>query len=218
MDFVERGRENYFVLNFLDKYMEEHKGFICGGCFKNIFNDEKLKDIDVFFHSREDFESAVSVYDDIASDDKSDIAFYYENENVKAYKDTKNDIVIEFCCKIFGTPQEILDKFDFTITQFAYYKAKVEDEDQDDPFAEHPSTHIEYRVLMNPDFFEHLHTKRLILGENIPFPMSTLERMFRYVKYGYMPCRDSKIKIAQAINGLTPAEIEVSENLYDGMD
>lgn len=38
------------------------------------------------------------------------------------------------------------------------------------------------------------------------------------MKYGYMPCRDAKIRIAQAINGLTPVEIEVSENLYDGMD
>ena len=30
-------------VRFLDKYMEGHKGFIAGGCFKNIFNNEKNK-------------------------------------------------------------------------------------------------------------------------------------------------------------------------------
>ena len=36
-------------VRFLDIYMEGHRGFIAGGCFKNIFNNEKIKDIDMFF-------------------------------------------------------------------------------------------------------------------------------------------------------------------------
>lgn len=38
---IRENRDNYWMLNWLDKFMEGHKGFICGGCFKNIFNQEK---------------------------------------------------------------------------------------------------------------------------------------------------------------------------------
>lgn len=46
--------------------------------------------------------------------------FHYENDNVKAYKHIETGVVIELCCKIFGKPEEILNKFDFTITKFAW--------------------------------------------------------------------------------------------------
>lgn len=41
MALIKRDRENFWMLNWLDEYMTGHKGFICGGCFKNIFNKEK---------------------------------------------------------------------------------------------------------------------------------------------------------------------------------
>ena len=56
-------RDNYLMLNWLDQFMVGHKGFICGGCFKNIFNKEEVKDIDIFFESQEDFYNAVKYYD-----------------------------------------------------------------------------------------------------------------------------------------------------------
>ena len=40
MALIKRDRENFWMLNWLDEYMTGHKGFICGGCFKNIFNKE----------------------------------------------------------------------------------------------------------------------------------------------------------------------------------
>lgn len=43
MALIKRDRENFWILNWLDEYMTGHKGFICGGCFKNIFNKEKVK-------------------------------------------------------------------------------------------------------------------------------------------------------------------------------
>lgn len=35
-------------LRFLDLFMEGHKGYIAGGCFKHLFRGEKIKDVDVF--------------------------------------------------------------------------------------------------------------------------------------------------------------------------
>ena len=239
---IKESRDNYWMLNWLDEFMVGHKGFICGGCFKNIFNKEKVKDLDIFFESRMDFEEAVDYYDSKTAghwidydadneldEDKAEYKFLYENDNVKAYIHKETGIRIELCGKIFGTAEDILNQFDFTITKFAYYKAEVEDETGaevvedpfDDDFGEKEDIvkkHIEYKILVHDKFFEHLHMKRLVTDDKIPFPMSTFERAFRYAKYGYFPCKETKMKMARAIKGLSDEQLKVSESLYDGMD
>lgn len=232
---VKQERENFWMLNWLDEFMEGHKGFICGGCFKNIFNHERVKDLDIFFQNKSDFDEAVQYFDSMTpgyeGDDKRNeqYRFYYENPYVKAYKHIEKGITVELCCKIFGTAEQILNQFDFTIVKFAYYKEEVEDETgsvvEYDPFAldplepnKKPETHIEYKVLHDDKFFEHLHMKRLVIDDNIPFPMSTFERMFRYAKYGYFPCRETKMKVVKALRELNEEQVELSNSLYDGMD
>lgn len=216
--------------------MSGHKGFICGGCFKNIFNHERVKDIDIFFKNKIDFDDAVQYFDSQSvgydgNDKGREIyQFYYENDNVKAYKHIEKDITIELCCKIFGTAEEILNNFDFTVTKFAYYKEEIEDEtggeydgtstvlNTDTRGYEKPETHIEYKILHHDKFFEHLHMHRLVTDDKIPFPMSTFERMLRYAKYGYFPCRETKMKIIKVLRELSEQQVELSESLYDGMD
>ena len=238
---VKEPRDNYWMLNWLDEFMIGHKGFICGGCFKNIFNKEKVKDLDIFFKSREDFDDAVEYYngktagywidgneDDIVDEDEAEYRFLYENKNVKAYIHKKTGVRIELCSKIFGAAEDVLNQFDFTIVKFAYYKEEVEDEtgaevgnpfdDESDEINMDVSTHIEYKILMHDKFFEHLHIRRLVIDDKILFPMSTLERAFRYARYGYFPCKETKMKMARAVKGLPDDQLEVSESLYDGMD
>lgn len=236
---VKENRDNFWTLNWLDEFMVGHKGFICGGCFKNIFNKEKVKDLDIFFRSEKDWNEAVDYFDSMTSgyegDGKKDeqYRFYYENKNVKAYKHIKKGIVLELCRKIFETAENILNQFDFTIVKFAYYKEEVEDETgavveydpvEYNPFeiepveGKRPKTHIEYRVMYDDKFFEHLHMKRLVVDNEVPFPMSTFERIFRYAKYGYFPCMETKMKIIDSIRRLPDEQIEISESMYDGMD
>ena len=226
---ITQERDNFWILNWLDEFMEGHKGFICGGCFKNIFNHEEVKDIDIFFYNGSDFDEAVKWFDcqtpGYNGDDKKEerYSFCYENDNVKAYKNNEKGIVIELICKVYGTPEEILDNFDFTVTKFSYYKAEIEDEtgaewDMDLDKEKKPETHTEYRILMDDKFFEHLHLKRLVVDNNIPYPMSTFERMLRYAKYGYFPCKETKMKIIQSLRRLSEQQVELSESLYDGMD
>lgn len=236
---VEKDRNNFWMLNWLDKYMVGHKGFIAGGCFKNIFSKEKVKDIDIFFESLSDWQEAVQYFDSMTpgydGDDKrdEDYIFHYENEKVKAYKNIKNGIRVELCRALFGTAKEVISQFDFTIAKFAYYKAEVEDESGTEiyPFSfdgmeelaeyhmgKNPDTHIEYKIVCDKNFFEHLHLHRLVTDDKIPFPMSTFERMIRYIGYGYRPCRETKVKIAMAIHDLSEQEIVTGESLYDGMD
>lgn len=233
---IKEARDNYWMLNWLDQFMAGHKGFICGGCFKNIFNKEKVKDLDIFFKNQSDFENAIEYFDNKTTgywidgdgentldEDEAEYDFLYENKNVKAYIHKKTGVRIELCGKIFGTAEDILNQFDFTIAKFAYYKEEVAKE----VYVENPfddvidtvvETHIEYKILVHDKFFEHLHMKRLVTDDQIPFPMSTLERAFRYAKYGYFPCKETKMKMARAIHELSEEQLEVSESLYDGMD
>lgn len=231
---IKQQRENFWILNWLDEFMTGHKGFICGGCFKNIFCHEKVKDLDIFFKCRGDFDNAIRYFDSMSTgyegDDKKneEYSFYYENPNVKAYRHIRTGVVLELCCKIFGSAEEIINQFDFTIAKFAYYKEEVEDEtgaavmetlfDIEPIETDKLQTHIEYMVMHDDKFFEHLHMKRLVIDKDIPFPMSTFERMFRYAKYGYFPCRETKMKIIQSLRDLTNEQVELSESLYDGMD
>lgn len=212
---IEAERENYFALRFLDQFMVGHKGFICGGCFKNIFNGEKVKDIDVFFKNSSDHQEAVDCF----AKNGEEYEKLYENSNVCAFRHKRTGVVVELCKKIFGTAEQILNRFDFSITKFAYHKVAVEDATGAEVFGvATKDTHIEYRVLMDDHFFEHLHLKRLVIDNEIPFPMSTYERMFRYVKYGFSPCRETKMKLIKAIRELSDQQVELSESLYDGMD
>ena len=235
---VKQNRDNYWMLNWLDQFMIGHKGFICGGCFKNIFMKQPVKDLDIFFKCEADFKEAVDYFDsqtagyidyngDKLSEDLAEYMFLYENKNVKAYIHKKTKVRIELCSKIYGTPEEILNEFDFTIVKFAYIKEEVENvsgADIDSEFREEEfdisdlETHIEYKILMHDKFFEHLHLNRLVIDDKIPFPMSTLERAFRYAKYGYSPCKETKVKLAKALKDLPEQAIEAADSLYDGMD
>lgn len=82
-NFVIDTPDNFWQIRWLDKYMEGHKGFIAGGCFKNILSGERVKDIDIFFESESDFQEAVDLFNDekhqkegLESWDEDDYAFY----------------------------------------------------------------------------------------------------------------------------------------------
>jgi hypothetical protein len=202
--------DNYFQLKILDKFMMGHNGFIAGGCFKNLFNGERVKDIDVFFENTNDFEAARVYFDS----QEEDYYFFYENPNVYAYKHRETNTTVELCRKVFGTADEVISAFDFSIVKFAYYKTE---EDDTGVFPDGEKRTV-YKVALDDKFFEHLHLKRLVVDDKLLYPMSTFERMIRYIKYGYMPCQGTKLRIAQGVRGLTDDAMIVAASLYDGID
>lgn len=224
--YIKNVPENFWFIRFLDKFMEGHKGFVAGGCFKNILSKEQVKDVDIFFESREDFQEAVDYFNGLV--EEGDWVFKYRNEKACAFQQKGSKMWVELVESVFGTPEEILDRFDFTIAKFAYYKEKVYDEEETDDedyeddsltvFRPLRNWHWEYKLLYHKDFFEHLHQKRLVLDNQIPFPISTWERSYRYKGYGYNLCRESKQKLLDAIRNTTPQDNELSMYNAGGWD
>lgn len=225
MEYKTADLDNFRNLWFLDKYLVKTNGFVAGGCFKNILNGEKVKDFDIFFRNREDYTQAVNLYTGYAKDDKLPWREAYKNAKVHAFYNDNTGMRVELNKSVFGEPKEVLDAFDFTITQFAYYsqpaiKEELPEADLtlDDLREALDSMNLEFKVMYHPDFFEHLQQKRLVIS-NLPFPVSTFERSLRYTKYGYSLCRDSKVKLLSAINDLQKiSDKTLSASLYDGRD
>ncbi|HAC2183034.1 TPA_asm: hypothetical protein GJJ58_11055 [Listeria monocytogenes] len=189
----------YRQLNILDQFLEGHNGFIAGGCFKNIFNNEKVKDVDVFFRNKRDYENAVDYY---TNKEDNIIRKSYSNANVCAFYHRPSGIRIELVKSVFGEPEDVLDNFDFTITKVARY---ISDN--------------EHKVALHPEFFEHLHLNKLVIDDKLIFPVSTFERMIRYIAYGYLPCLETKAKLVDAINSIQNIdENDFSKSLYEGLD
>ena len=210
--------EHIFSLRQLDKFMVNHRGFIAGGCFKNLFNGEHIKDIDVFFLDNADFRHGVESLNRC-----EEFEHLYTSENVNAYRHKQSGVTVELVRSIFGTPEEIISQFDFTVTKFAYYKELIKKDGEVDPFELEDETDAdesvwEYKAVYHPQFFEHLHLKRLIIDDLIPFPMSTFNRVLRYRKYGFVPCVETKQKLIDTLRVLPEDEVRVPRNFYEGFD
>lgn len=192
---------NYRQLNFLKRYLRSEHAFIAGGVFKNLLNREKAKDVDVYFEDEYAFNRHQEYFEQ-----NEDFVFYYENDNVICFLETETKMKVELIKKHFGTAEEVVNKFDFTIAK-AYFQL-----DQNDPFGE--SAMFGYHER----FFEHLHMKRLVVDENLFFPVSTFNRIVRYAKYGYAPCFETRVKVVDEIRNSAPNGESNGADFYDGFD
>lgn len=206
--------QNFRQLDFLDHFLRGHKGFIAGGCFKNIFNNEKIKDVDIYFRNKVDFLEAKTYFQEkMLESGEPRYKKSYENSNVWAIMDVSTGIRMELIQSIYGEPADVIDRFDFTITQFAYWV------DNTDPDNDEAVT----KILYCKDYFEHLHLKRLVIPhepDKIMMPISTFNRSYKYKGYGFGLCKESKAKLIQSIQQLPPiTDIDdLGMSLYHGID
>lgn len=166
-------------------------GYAAGGCFKNIFNHEVPRDIDVFFWSVNDFEVALKNFE--AKYEK-----VYENDNAICFKVGNQNV--ELVQSQVGTVQQMLDRFDFTLVKFAVYL------DADG----------EMRARYHEKFFEHLMQRKLVLTDTAILPVNTFERALKYSRYGYNMCLESKQILIESIR--SSAGGTLAQDFYVGID
>lgn len=196
-DYKEQTLQNYINLKKYTKFISKNKGFIAGGCFKNIFKNEKIRDLDIFFLTEKDYNQAQKQYKK-----NKEFKFVYENDNCISYYSVKDKLRVELIKSKFGTPKEILNAFDFTIVKAALFY-----DEYNNP-----------KVMVHQDFFEHLFTNRLVLDDQIPNSVATFNRVLKYTSYGYGLCLESKTKLIREIIEGENDENDLSKELYWGYD
>ncbi len=182
------------------KYLDKINGYIAGGSFKDIFSNKNVRDIDIFFYTKEDFEYAVKYYKTCSKFKKS-----YENDNCVAFYDKKSSLTIELIKSIFGELEKVISQFDFTIVKIALERTTND------------LGEVNYTLIHHARFFEHLHLNKLVIDEGMPKSVATFNRVLKYTRYGFNLCRESKIKLVEEIKSNGDI-IDINGDLYFGFD
>ncbi|MFA5790685.1 MAG: hypothetical protein WC976_06465 [Caldisericia bacterium] len=150
------------------------KCWIAGGAVRDYFSGEKMSsDIDIYFPNEKEFEKARKWLNRGKGYKK-----IFENSRVLSvlYKKRKYDLVKVY----FPNPQETINNFDFTVSCFAVDKEQV---------------------YTHETAFIDLAKRRLVINK-LPFPISSMQRLQKYILKGFLICNGGLLEIAQAINSL----------------
>lgn len=163
--------------------------WIAGGALRDYFSiGYPQSDIDIFFPNEGEYQKLKDFFE------SKGLEVQYENEKVCVFFFNKHkfDLVKVF----FSGPHETISEFDFTVCCCAV--------DEDD-------------VYMHADFFPDLARRRLIINK-LPFPLSTLQRLQKYIKKGYSICNGGLLDLSKGIAGLdlTRPEVNTFEFYADG--
>lgn len=172
------GCVSYFT-NLFFKHLVGVNVWIAGGALRDWFETGQMteSDVDFFSNSRADLCKTL-----LMLRKKYKFRPYHINKRViKGWVSIgKNNIKIDLIKILFETPEHTIDQFDFTVCCFAVDKNKV---------TYHQSAP-----------FDLLH-KRLVIN-NLPFPVSTLQRIQKYLKKGYWICNGGILEIAKAMGSV----------------
>lgn len=184
------------------KYLTVDGSYIAGGCFKHLFEEKRPRDLNMYFTTEEAFETVKRSF--------LDDGWVKKYESGNAFGIIKDGVSIDLVQFAYKPVEQMLGDFDFTITKFALARTGT-DENGEGVF----------EAVYHPDFFEHLTTKRLVIDDKLKLPINTFQRMFKYTRYGYDMCRESKVRLLMAIRewdtqgGL---EDDLTRGLYEAMD
>lgn len=200
--FTIRSQSYFKNLSFLEEYLYGHNGFIAGGCFKDIFTGNKLKDIDLFFKNEEDYKDARRFYMHVNWE------IVYENPNAISFKHPDKDVRIELIKRCFGTPEYIMSQFDFSVCKFAYMKTAS----SGFGFGETRVVENNYEVMFYGNYFEDLTLRKIIFDNEILTPTQSFDRVLRYTSYGFIIDKEEKLKL---LNSLIKLDSVTEEDLND---
>lgn len=157
--------------------MQEFKGFLAGGAVTSVFSSTKIRDFDMFFLFKERLKEALQsklVLD--AKKDKKTV----ETDSALSLMVGNRRLQLIKC--VTGTPNKIIDGFDFTICQGAF--------------------HIQSGFTFGDDFFRHLAQRRLVFNIKAGFPICSLYRARKFMKRGFSMSGIEIIKMGLAIQNL----------------
>lgn len=166
-----------FFTNLFFKHFVDVNVWIAGGALRDWFATGKLteSDVDFFSNNRTDLCKALLVL-------RRKFAFRPYAINKRVIKGRcmigGKRVKVDLIKMLFNSPEDTIDQFDFTVCCWAVDRNKV---------YYHPSAPLDL-----------LH-KRLVIN-NLPYPLSTFQRLQKYLKRGFWICNGGMLEIAQAMS------------------
>lgn len=197
----------YFSKQILDELKDVCITWVGGGCVRDYFSVGKLtSDIDLYFTCEEDYtkckkyfveQTKVTINKEeegktiITTFPKPKAKIIFENDNVTkvTYKGRPYDLIKKY----FPSAAETIKEFDFTVCCAAVDL---------------------HNVYTHETFFIDL-AKRQLMINKLPFPLSTMWRMQKYIQKGYYMCSGEMLKLSKAIGELQTNTKEGEENAID---
>jgi hypothetical protein len=163
-------------LAFQDILDVAHTGWIAGGSLRDFFSRMPLtSDVDLFFASDAERQEAARRLS------ASGVAKpLYDHSHVQCFM-FKNRHVQLIKKHFFAGPEETISQFDFTVCCVAMSSSG--------------------ELFHHENFFEDLAGRRLAINQ-LPFPLSTLERLQKYVAKGFVACNGTLMEIAKGIQAI----------------
>lgn len=203
---------NYFRKLILNELSQICICWVAGGCVRDYFSIGKMSsDIDIYFPSEEDYKKAIEylcksntrvmVSEDIDENNakvitkiitsKETAKIVFENDNVTKvlYNGMKFDIIKKY----FPSVKDTILEFDFTVCC-----AGVD----------------LHNVYTHDTFFIDL-SKRQLMINKLPYPLSTMWRMQKYINKGYYMCSGEMLKLSKAIGELQTNTAEGEQAAID---
>lgn len=187
--------EKFGSLEFID-LLSKRSAYLAGGAIRSVYTSARINDYDIYFTDEDGY---YSTNEHIKSIDV--FQFLGRTDNAITYKNTANEKLYQLIIgdSFIGSPEDIMSKFDFTICQGAYNFKTQE-------------------VILSDKFLEHNSQKRLVYTMASSYPLSSLVRMKKYIKYGYEISGTEIVKIALAINDLNMKTYHDLKKQLEGVD
>jgi len=153
--------------------MRNSNGFVAGGAVRAVFASERINDFDIFFRSQKDFDKFVE------SLNGEDSPTFSTTGTAWTHCDTDDKMRYQLICAEFGSPEEIIAKFDFTCCMAAW-------DGKEFCFGEY--------------FLKHASQRRLVFNPSAGFPICSLWRAVKFIKRGWNLPAIEAIKLSLKIN------------------
>lgn len=165
--------------------------FVAGGALTSVFSNQPINDLDIFFYNLTDLALLQSklTAKNISSKFVTDSAISYDLNGVK----------VQLIKRVYGTPLEIINQFDFTTTMAAYI----------------PNTSD---FILGETFLYDLCQRELYFNINAKYPICSLWRTKKFIAKGFHLSAGEFLKLSLAINNLKIKTYKDLKEQLEGID
>jgi hypothetical protein len=165
-----------FFEKITDEGLDPKKYAIAGGAIRDYLSGAEVKDIDLFSNDKATEEALIAMFKRLVANEDSKVTIINENDALLNIKWNGRWFQLIKGKFYDMTTTSVIDSFDYTICC-----AMLVDDD----------------LRVNPTFYQDTLAKHLRINR-ITFPLSTLERMQKYIQKGYEACNGTLLAVAQA--------------------